>query len=140
MFVSWCWSFFRHFVITPLLHTIFDVWEGLGKHEIQEMCLSNYSLMAVVAETQQAVARPGCYWSASVSPGQRLVCWRHVTGARKDGRLETIDSKLGESKLWELTVGHNYKHHFSPALTKSGTDNIAHLTDNYHGVLVMVDQ
>jgi len=60
---------------------------GLENTNFKKMCLSNYSLMAVVAEAQQAVARPASYWSASVSPGTSLVSRGHVTGASKDGRL-----------------------------------------------------
>ena len=57
------------------------------------MCLSSYSLMAVV-ETQQAVARPGPDWWSSVSALLSLVQTGHVIGASKDGRLGTLARDL----------------------------------------------
>ena len=51
--------------LSPTSHHFEMIWKGLKTRKSKKMCLSSYSLMAVV-ETQQAVARPGNDWSSSV--------------------------------------------------------------------------
>ena len=58
--------------LSPTSHHFEMIWKGLKTRKSKKMCLSSYSLMAVV-ETQQAVARPGSDWSSSVSARLWLV-------------------------------------------------------------------
>ena len=79
--------------LSPTSHHFEMIWKGLKTRKSKKMCLSSYSLMAVV-ETQQAVARPGSDWSSSVSARLWLVQTGHVTGASKDGRLAQLARDL----------------------------------------------